>query len=143
MEDHNKTLARQKRYRDSHKEKLKEDLKKYRHNNPKIRAEQNKRAHNKLSSEYIHTKNLEYYYRNQEMISEKRKKEYKENPYYTKRHTDNCAICGEHKKMFYDHDHKTGKFRGWICCTCNFGIGHFKDSIEILEKAINYLKRTS
>lgn len=39
-----------------------------------------------------------------------------------------------------DHNHKTGKVRGLICMDCNIGLGHFKDSIIFLERAINYLK---
>ncbi|NBR24935.1 MAG: hypothetical protein EBU08_14405, partial [Micrococcales bacterium] len=41
-----------------------------------------------------------------------------------------------------DHDYETEKFRGWICQTCNIGLGHFKDSIEGMMKGIEYLKRT-
>jgi len=41
-----------------------------------------------------------------------------------------------------DHNHVTEEFRGWICQTCNIGLGHFKDSVQGLEKAIDYLKRT-
>lgn len=39
-----------------------------------------------------------------------------------------------------DHDHTTGKIRGLLCFGCNTGLGKFKDSIVILNKAINYLK---
>ena len=38
------------------------------------------------------------------------------------------------------HDHKTGRPRAWICDSCNTGIGRFKDEIEILKNAIEYLK---
>lgn len=39
-----------------------------------------------------------------------------------------------------DHDHDTKKFRGYICHTCNRGLGIFQDSTKMLENAINYLK---
>ena len=42
--------------------------------------------------------------------------------------------------LYVDHDHKTGAIRGLLCYNCNFALGHFKDSIERLQKAINYLK---
>lgn len=40
-----------------------------------------------------------------------------------------------------DHDHSTGKFRDWLCDSCNTGLGRFDDKITVLEKAIEYLKR--
>lgn len=56
-----------------------------------------------------------------------------------------CQICGNlnniGQKLFRDHDHKTMKDRGWLCHKCNTGIGGLCDSIEILEKAISYLKK--
>lgn len=57
-----------------------------------------------------------------------------------------CAICGSHQDNFkrqlcVDHNHETGKARGLLCDACNGGIGKLKDSIELLEKAINYLKQ--
>lgn len=39
-----------------------------------------------------------------------------------------------------DHDHKTNKFRGWLCHACNRGVGCFHDDIEYLKRAINYLE---
>lgn len=64
-----------------------------------------------------------------------------------------CPICnssaeqafgkgGQHLKSSWvlDHDHKTGKFRGYICHNCNRGLGIFSDSIDRLKKAIGYLE---
>ena len=56
-----------------------------------------------------------------------------------------CAICGRDRSEFknalsVDHDHVTGKIRSLLCLNCNTGLGFFRDKIEILEKAINYLK---
>lgn len=52
-----------------------------------------------------------------------------------------CALCGE---SFEDtphigHCHTTGKVRGLLCRHCNVGLGHFKDSTEIILKAVEYL----
>lgn len=60
-----------------------------------------------------------------------------------------CPICektsivGVTANLVKDHDHVTGKAREWICDSCNTGLGRFKDNIEILKKAINYLNRNN
>lgn len=56
-----------------------------------------------------------------------------------------CAICQMHYSSFkrnlaVDHCHLTRKVRGLLCFDCNSGIGKLKDSVEVLNKAINYLK---
>jgi len=58
-----------------------------------------------------------------------------------------CAICSVHeenttKSLAIDHDHATGKVRGYLCNNCNRGIGLLKDSVEILSKAVAYLSRS-
>jgi hypothetical protein len=40
-----------------------------------------------------------------------------------------------------DHDHKTNQFRDWLCHSCNRNIGSFKDDTELLESAIEYLRK--
>jgi hypothetical protein len=52
-----------------------------------------------------------------------------------------CSICHLNKKLVWDHDHVTGEFRGWICGTCNTGLGMFKDNSELLESAKTYLEK--
>jgi len=52
-----------------------------------------------------------------------------------------CESCGKKCKTYFDHDHVTGKFRGWICSNCNFALGQVKDSSEILALLIAYLER--
>lgn len=39
-----------------------------------------------------------------------------------------------------DHDHQTGKIRGWLCHPCNRALGGFKDDEDTLRRAIIYLK---
>lgn len=56
-----------------------------------------------------------------------------------------CAICNTHQSelivsLSVDHCHTTGKVRGLLCSNCNRGIGLLKDSIKILNSAIEYLK---
>ena len=52
-----------------------------------------------------------------------------------------CEICGKDKRLVVDHDHKLNIFRGWICSSCNTGLGSFFDNKQSLENAIKYLKR--
>jgi hypothetical protein len=66
-----------------------------------------------------------------------------------------CAICRQTpeeldkrtgrmkaKSLHTDHNHKTGKVRGFLCSTCNTGLGNFRDSIDNLRNAIQYLLDT-
>lgn len=51
-----------------------------------------------------------------------------------------CAICKINADILHiDHNHKTGKIRSLLCNNCNRGIGHLKESIEIMLAAINYI----
>jgi len=55
-----------------------------------------------------------------------------------------CIICHRHKDelgytLHIDHNHETGKFRGLLCYNCNAGLGNFRDNIDSLKNAINYL----
>ena len=59
---------------------------------------------------------------------------------------NSCYICGLQASecpksvLHVDHDHRTGKVRKLLCQNCNTGLGKFKDDIELLQKAIDYLK---
>jgi hypothetical protein len=57
--------------------------------------------------------------------------------------SDYCEICNNKCNTVFDHDHKTGKFRGWICHQCNISLGMVKDKIDILHKMIEYLVKNS
>jgi|GEM_PF-2199944 len=63
-----------------------------------------------------------------------------------------CEICKEEKialspdrtqkrQLSIDHCHKTGKVRGILCKQCNSALGFFKDNVEFLQAAIDYLRR--
>lgn len=61
---------------------------------------------------------------------------------------DACEVCKTlesqmTRKLCFDHNHSTGKFRGWLCGKCNTALGNMKDSPELLKKLIEYLERTS
>ncbi len=59
-----------------------------------------------------------------------------------------CEICkqsetrlfkGKLMRLCLDHNHQTGKVRALLCHACNTGIGKFKENIELLQAAIDYL----
>ncbi len=57
-----------------------------------------------------------------------------------------CPIClkrtiaGITSKVVLEHDHRSGKVRGWVCDSCNTGIGRFKDDKKILKRAIKFIE---
>jgi|DEB19_MinimDraft_3_1074340.scaffolds.fasta_scaffold32276_2 hypothetical protein len=58
----------------------------------------------------------------------------------TKLKETGCELCGVKNNLHVDHNHRTGSFRGILCTNCNRGIGHLKDSPDLLRKAIAYLE---
>ena|SRR5579863_4387212 len=52
-----------------------------------------------------------------------------------------CELCGCFTKTVFDHDHSTGKFRGWLCDRCNRTLGQVKDSTALLDRMIQYLTK--
>lgn len=51
-----------------------------------------------------------------------------------------CSLpCTSGRQLSVDHDHLTGKVRGLLCGNCNKGLGSFKDNINLLKKAMEYL----
>jgi recombination endonuclease VII len=66
--------------------------------------------------------------------------------------TEPCEICGKkpsreaslsHRKLHIDHPKGERRMRGLICNYCNMGLGNFRDNIEILQSAIEYLMADS
>ena len=63
-----------------------------------------------------------------------------------------CDICGQPqppdyrgvvKALSVDHDHVTGRVRGFLCSHCNIALGGFKDNIDSISRAVAYLQRYS
>lgn len=116
-----------------------------------------KKCHNEINKKYYSKK--ENYQRQIEWAKnnpESRKKSYKKHNlkrYYgisweeyellLLKFNNRCGICGgkDSINLSIDHDHATNKIRGLLCNNCNNGLGRFKDSIELLNNAIMYLKQ--
>lgn len=43
--------------------------------------------------------------------------------------------------MCVDHSHHTGEVRGLLCTKCNKGLGLLGDSVEAIQRALDYLLR--
>lgn len=65
-----------------------------------------------------------------------------------------CGICGKEetvvrrsksgKEMLaVDHCHTTGKIRGLLCFRCNTALGALGDSLEEIQRVVDYLKKAS
>jgi hypothetical protein len=50
-----------------------------------------------------------------------------------------CAICGRPDPEHGDRDRESGEVRGILCFNCNGGLGQFRDDINALLKAAEYL----
>lgn len=113
--DPEKNKACMKKYRETHKEELREYNKKWYQANLEYAREY------RLTFKYGITTD-EY--------NEKHKNQ-----------NGQCAICEDRVKLVVDHCHKTEEIRGLLCNPCNQAIGLFKDRVELLSKAIDYLKK--
>ncbi len=66
-----------------------------------------------------------------------------------------CAICGKSEDIIeryvdkikkhnnilqIDHCHSRNIVRGLLCWNCNVALGHFKDSLDVLKSAVNYME---
>jgi hypothetical protein len=55
-----------------------------------------------------------------------------------------CAICktipgSRDRRLCVDHSHSTDEIRGLLHGACNLGLGYFKDSVDIIERAVKYI----
>lgn len=59
------------------------------------------------------------------------------------RRISSCEICGKISSLCCDHNHLSGKIRGWICRRCNIMLGWYEKVItENLEVSVkHYLQR--
>jgi hypothetical protein len=53
-----------------------------------------------------------------------------------------CAICGEsHPVLMVDHCHNSKRVRKLLCNKCNAGLGFFRENVQLLENAIDYIQQ--
>ena len=93
---------------------------------------------------------------NKEKESRRKKQKYAEDPegfkdrrYKNKygislkkfKRTKICLLCKRGVRLVADHNHKTGKYRGALCVTCNLMIAWIERISNSLEKVRKYLER--
>ena len=58
-----------------------------------------------------------------------------------------CDCCGRSleelstRNVHLDHCRKTETFRGWLCKSCNIGLGMLGDDVQGLTRALRYLQK--
>lgn len=53
-----------------------------------------------------------------------------------------CLICKQiHLQLVVDHDHNTNLVRGLLCRNCNSALGLFKEDVNTLKNAIDYVSK--
>ena len=64
-------------------------------------------------------------------------------PTPTRPEPEACESCGRPavKTLHVDHDHATGKFRGWLCLQCNCALGLAGDNLEGVLNLAVYLSQ--
>lgn len=136
-------LEDQKKKRAENPEKHRAQRREYYARNPGAHKECAKRHYRKYASKYSRLKR-EYVAKNKERLLAAQRKN-RGLPEPTRPCPALCECCGGSAtgkgSLHLDHCHKTGKFRGWLCHRCNFGLGHFFDDPERLKLAIKYLLR--
>src|SRR6266704_1889028 len=157
-----KEIMRSKTYYEKNKEKLKATMHTY-YENHKDQRMQYQRTYNKVNKTLVAQKKKTRYEANKEKISQHRKAMNKNNPHIQRNQNLSrlynltieqwdilyeqqnglCAICYKptsKKEMHTDHCHTTEVVRSLLCRDCNLGLANFKDDVEALLKAVEYIR---
>ncbi|MGS1095849.1 endonuclease VII domain-containing protein [Aquamicrobium terrae] len=129
---------------------------------PEERAERNRLRRERYANDPEHREKLREQARRSRKPAQKRaahlKREFALTPEafeaLLERQGGGCAICHakvtglkergrRERSLHVDHCHETGRVRGILCHRCNFGLGHFRDDPELLERAAAYLVNSS
>lgn len=101
------------------------------------------RAYSAAHPDKHRARNRRYYERNHYAINNRTRKR-RGLPEATRPQPAGCECCGRSEKdksLNLDHDHVTGRFRGWLCATCNMALGQLGDDIAGVQRLVNYLNR--
>lgn len=130
---------RVKRYRHENKEVVLEKTREWRESNREQAREYTRKYRREKTEQYIHAKLM-----NKFGISYE---DYQSMLVYS---NYKCEIClkeevriirGKKVRLGVDHCHESKKIRGILCFKCNVLLGNCNDDIQILQSAIEYLKK--
>lgn len=125
--ENNREYARE--YRKKYPERIKEMGEKWRNNN-RQKLTEDSRIYKKLHPDKVAISKA----KSRKIILEKIELS------VSRKKPDKCEICNRGGRICFDHDHKNGKFRGWICYRCNLALGLMEDNVHLLKKLIKYLE---
>jgi Recombination endonuclease VII len=126
-----KQAAYNRAWRKANQDKVKAFKSAWKNANPEKQKEMERRSRHKVSQDpqrYRLVKAQKVDWRARRLIE----KAQRERP-------DCCEVCGQMAEICFDHCHKTGQFRGWLCHSCNCILGFAKDSGALLRRLANYL----
>ena len=132
------------RYRERHPEKVKESSRR-----ADLKRKEKKQAYYQATKEQRRERSRRYYLDHKERYREVARvwkygitEEEMDQLWYEQGGC--CAICGEQLEndacTHLDHDHETGKVRGFLCAKHNVGLSAFGDDPEMLERAAEYIR---
>lgn len=148
-ENRERILAQMKTYRESNKEKVATAKAKCYYES-KEEYSQKRKEYYASNKEKICANVKKYREANSESIKERnRKKKYGiEEGTFDKmilEQDNKCLVCGNElgkgKAIAIDHCHTSGDVMGILCSRCNLMLGMVEDNVEILNSAIEYLRR--
>lgn len=143
-------------YREKNQETIKIKLKKYNIRTRERRQEWIRKDRLENPDKYKKYAKKTYDINREEFYLKKKARKYKlsvqELKLMLEKCNHHCEMCGKAEKrktgrgerltnLSIDHDHETNKIRGILCFKCNIGIGFFEEDIDLLQKAIDYLKK--
>jgi hypothetical protein len=129
-----KRRANQRKYSIAHPEKVAADKKAWSAANPPSKQQRrDERIRNKDTHAIARRRRHEAFLRERELLAGRPRPK-------------QCEACGDdgtaHHGIVWDHCHKAGQFRGWLCVSCNSALGMVRDDRNRLLKLIAYLDRT-
>lgn len=148
------STKRMRRWRKKNRERQRENDRRWRRNNLR-KARAKNRAWYKKNRLYKLKQNSTWHKRNKKRVNNRvRLRNHKltqiKYDLMLKEQHDRCAICKKRfeKTPHIDHNHNhcsnlrscDACRRGLLCEDCNLGLGRFKDSIKLLNNAIEYLR---